>query len=333
MVWCELLPYAELRSRGVLSLLAARSVGVYVAVTPDIADGLPNVVKACRDAGVLVGVWPMLGHGDGRWPNADNVAVFEAFVWRVLDALERHGALPDELAIDLEPGIADLVRLLAFEPRAIAARLVRGPKRRAARAYRRLVERIEARGIATLAAAIPLVLADAASAEGGTGWQRFLGTPVDALPCARVSPMIYTSMLEGYAGGALGRADVTALLAAGARAAVRRHGARASLSLGAVGHGILGDERTYRDTGELATDVAIARAAGVEHLVAFSLCGMLGRPPAEAWLDALVHAEPSAAPPPRTRRAAAVLVAAGAAARGMELGATAARGLLPSRRA
>src|SRR5690606_39309591 len=112
---------------------------------------------------------------------------------------------------------------------------------------RRIVKSAERRGLDTLAAAIPLVLADA---DPG-GWQRFFGTPIDALGTARVSPMLYSSMIEGYARGRLSRGDVLGLLALGARETRRRVGERASVSLGAVAEGILGGEPCYRGRGEL----------------------------------------------------------------------------------
>jgi hypothetical protein len=162
------------------------------------------------------------------------------------------------------------------------------------------------------------VLADA-SQSGIGGWQRFFGTPVDRLPVERFSPMLYTSLIEGYARGRLARADARVLLDAGARAVQRRFGSRASVSLGAVGTGVLGDEPTYRDARELADDVAIARAAGADHLLVYSLDGMLARDPYEAWLDAIVFTEPAESPPAATARTTAILGALVAASRAMTL--------------
>jgi hypothetical protein len=84
-----------------------------------------------------------------------------------------------------------------------------------------------------------------------------------------------------------------------------------------VDHGILGAEPTYRGVAELTEDVAITRAAGIEHIVAFSLGGILRRKPAEAWLDALVYTEPAAELPPLTARARALAIGLSAASHGM----------------
>ncbi len=97
--------------------------------------------------------------------------------------------------------------------------------------------------------------------------------------------MLYTSILEGWARGMLDRGDALALLGWSCRTAARRFGAIAGASLGAVGSGAFGDEPTYRSPAELADDVAVARAAGVDDLALFDLGGVLRRPPAEAWLD------------------------------------------------
>jgi hypothetical protein len=61
------------------------------------------------------------------------------------------------------------------------------------------------------------------------------------------------------------------------------------MSLGCVGTGALLDEPVYRDPRELAEDVAITRAGGCHDLSLFDLGGVLGREPAEAWLDAFAH--------------------------------------------
>jgi hypothetical protein len=93
-----------------------------------------------------------------------------------------------------------------------------------------------------------------------------------------------------------------------------RYGVRASVSLGAVGTGALGDERTYRDPAELVEDVGIARGAGIDDLALFNLDGALARPPISRWLDALVETPPAKTPFPKTARATGIwrlLAAAG----------------------
>ena len=132
--------------------------------------------------------------------------------------------------------------------------------------------------------------------------------------------MIYTSLLEGYARGALSRADAVSLLAATARATARRYGARGSVSLGASGRGALGDEPTYRCRAELVEDLAVVRAAGIDDILLFSLGGVLGRKRPEAWLDALVDTGPAKGISRLTARAAALAGASIGLARGIELG-------------
>lgn len=305
------MPCAELRSGRVLGLLARYDIGLLFAVAPGTAGQAPAVVRACRDAAVRVGVWPLLGDEDGRFASERNGGPFARFVGELLGALEAAGALPGEVALDLEPSIELVRRLLALDPRAALA-LWRGPASRGGTEQLVAAAReIRARGLGTLAAAVPLVLADGPDRRG---WQGLLGTPLDALPVERVSVMLYSSLLEGYSRGLLRRPDALALVAVAARTARRRWGPRASLSLGAVGPGALGDERTYRDVAELADDIAIARRAGVDDLCLFDLGGVLGRPPAERWLDALAHTEPARGPPPLTARAAAVVTVVAAAA-------------------
>lgn len=305
------MPLEVVRAPRTLELLRRYGLSLAVAVRPETAAGLPDLAAACAGAGVDVAVWPMIEDEAGRWVSAGNAAAFGAFVARLLDALDGRGLVAAEVVFDLEPPIEDVRRALAGGRGALE--LLRGGGARARprwgdaqRALSAMAEALHARGVATSAAIVPLVLADGPS----RGWERILGTPVSAPPWGRVGPMVYTSLIEGYARGALGRADAVALLAWGCRAAALRFGPRAGVSLGAVGVGALGDEPVYRSPDELREDVAVAVAAGVEDLALFDLGGVLARPPAEAWLEAFV-APPLAARLPRaTPRALGVAAAA-----------------------
>jgi hypothetical protein len=145
--------------------------------------------------------------------------------------------------------------------------------------------------------------------------------------------MLYTTLIEGYSKGILRRDDARALLSVGCGAAARAFGGRASVSLGAVGAGALGDEPVYPDPEALADDVAIAIAAGVADLWLFDLGGVLSRGAPERWLSAFVRPGALAErprPTARSRGAVAALWAAGlglAAARALAEGGTFAAGL------
>ncbi len=299
-IWSELVPYDELCSKKVLELLRDRGIGMLVAVTPDIADGAPKVVRACRAYGVSVGLWPMLHQAQGRWPSSFNAKAFVAFVDELLAELTAE-ELPDELAIDLEPPIADLRGLMRLQHGAAYRLAMRQRPADSIECYRDLLLRLRGRSISTLAAAFPLVLADD---QEGRGWQHLLGTPVDAIGVDCVSTMAYSSLLEGYSAGLLRRQDALALVGACAVATRRRYGTRACVSLGATGSGALGDEPTYRSERELAEDVAATRAAGIDDIVLFSLGGVLSRPPVERWLDVLVNTAPAPNAPAATLRSA-----------------------------
>ncbi|WP_437839943.1 hypothetical protein [Sorangium sp. So ce1153] len=312
-IWSELLPLEVVRAPGTLALLRRYALELAIAVRPETAAGLPDLVAACADAGVAVAVWPMIADEDGRWASAGNAAAFGAFVARLLGALDGRGASAAEVVFDLEPPIQEVRRALAGGRGALellggrSAGAPGGPRwRDAERAYVEMATALHARGVATSAAIVPLVLADGPA----RGWERILGTPVSAPPWGRVSAMLYTSLFEGYSRGALGRDDAVALLAGACRAAARRFGPRAGVSLGAVGKGALGDEPVYRSVDELREDVAVAAAAGVADLALFDLGGVLARPPAEAWLEAFVAPPLEARLPRATLRARGVVAAA-----------------------
>ncbi|MDB4998076.1 MAG: hypothetical protein JWM74_5508, partial [Myxococcaceae bacterium] len=84
----------------------------------------------------------------------------------------------------------------------------------------------------------------------------------------------------------VGRARALRVLARTCTATRARFGGTAGISLGAVGLGALGNEPVYRSPTELAEDVAIARAAGLDDLTLLDLGGVLTRDDPEAWLEA-----------------------------------------------
>jgi hypothetical protein len=196
---------------------------------------------------------------------------------------------------------------------ALSALASPAPIEPAAREIAAAASRLEALGVAVVAAVAPPVLLDG---HAGRACERLLGTPVsDPAPhWARVSAMLYSSILEGWSRGFVDRAAARALVGWGCAATRARFGAeRAGACLGAVGVGALGDEPVYRSPDELADDVAIARACGVDDLALFELAGVLAKartegPAApERWLAAFVETPAGAAPPPLPRAARAAL--------------------------
>ena len=301
-VYSERVPLGRLVEAPVLSALSERSIQLLAAVRPSEERDALRLVRRARSIGLSIGLWPMLGDADGRWLNPKSEASFARLVESLLDAFGPHiepfGAPPfDTMVLDLEPPIDELRALLDGQLGAARAWL----RRDVSEGHRRLVARLAERGIESLAAVVPTTLLPG---RAGRGWQRALGTPVADVPYDRVSPMLYTSLLEGYGLGALRREDARDLLRRWSRVAVGSLGDRASVSLGAVGIGALGDEQTYRSVAELAEDVAIARAAGCHDLALFDLSGVLERPPFEPWLDALSSSGEAPAPEPTARATA-----------------------------
>ncbi len=276
-VWCETLPYDEVARPALLAALRARGVALALAVRPPELPALAAAAARIVDAGVPLALWPMIDDADGRWVSVASAATFIAFADRAL-AVAPAGV---ELVLDLEPPLAQLAAWrggrLTFE-----GRPTRDDYRAGRAALIAAVTRWRAaRPVST--AVMPFVVAEVA----GEWVQRLLGTPVTALPVDRHSVMAYTSLYEGWSRGLVGRRRAEVLLGVTARLARARLGAAAALSLGCVSTGALGDEPAYRGPHELAADVAIARAAGVDDLTAFDLGGMVRRGPVEAWLDAL----------------------------------------------
>lgn len=311
-MFAETVEHRRLRSGEVLAALAERGVQLVLAVRPG-DDDPTAVIVAAREAGVSVALWPMIEDARGRWASSANAAEFGARALHQLEALVAVDAAPHELCLDLEPPLPLLRQAI---DRGTGLGRVAGDRARCVEALGALVDGAAALGVTTWATVVPLVLADAPAAPS---WQRLLGTPVDALPLGGVCVMLYTSLMIGYARGALRRRDAEYLLAAGSARARVRFGARASVAIGAVGPGALGDEATYRDLDELRADVAIARAAGIVDLALFELGGVLARPRWQAWLDALVEPSMVGAAARPSRRARLLWWASGAVSRAAAL--------------
>lgn len=297
-VYSERWPLTELCCSPVLEALSERHIGLLAALRPGQEREAAALVDRARAIDLRIGLWPMLGDEQGRWLTPDNAAAFEGWIESLpLSSL-------DTLVLDLEPPIAE-VRAIVDGRFGVARRWI--DRELDPRPHARIVSTVRARGVReVMAAVIPFALAEG---RAGRGWQRALGTPVDDVDYDVVSTMLYTSLFEGYGFGVIDRGDARALLSRFASLGAARFGTRAGVSLGAVGVGALGDERTYRDPSELEDDVGLALSAGVDDIALFDLGGVVARPPIEPWLDALVATkvgEPAVA----TRRSRALVGAA-----------------------
>ncbi len=283
-IWSETLPLAELSAPATLALLARRRIELIAAVRPWDLDVVPSLVRACAEAGVTVGLWPMIDDAHGRWAGAANMRRFRAFAETLLDALPRDAPVLD-LVVDLELPFG-LVTTAMRSPTAVWPAPGSGEGWTAARAeLRGLLDVVHARGFQCSAAVLPFVLLDP-TAGRLRPVQRALSTPVDGLPWDHVNVMAYTSLFEGWSLRTVNRSRARAALRWCASAVVQRFGPSAGVSLGVVDVGALGDEPRYRAPDELADDVRIAVDAGAAVVNLFDLGGVLRRGPPEAWLDA-----------------------------------------------
>lgn len=311
-VWAETAPAEALSDAATWRLLSRFGLEAAIAVRPRCVDEAAGWARRAAENGVRAALWPMIEDADGRWLSAVNAERFGVFVREVRARAPEAGVV-----LDLEPPFA-MVRG-ALDGRRGATRELLGlvKETEARRAGRGRIEALcrELRGdrARVTLAVVPFVLVD----RGAGGWGRVFGAPW-GLAADHVNVMAYTTLVEGYSRGALRREDARALLAEGCRAAVERFGARASVSLGAVGAGALGDEPVYSDPGALADDAAIATAAGVTDLWLFDLGGVLSRGAPEVWLSAFVRPEVRGAAPRATARSRGAIAALWAASVGLD---------------
>ncbi len=274
-LYSEHVPLGEIDAP-LLRTLAACGVELAVAAFAGHEGEYHGLAERAERAEVPLVLWPLLDDARGRWPSGGNAAAFREHVLRFIEELP-----PGTLLFDLEPP-------LAWTRAALRARYL--PRPRAKGGHLRLARALRERGW-RLESVVPPMLVY------GRRWERWLGTPATELACARVEPMVYTSLFEGYSRGLVSRRVARDLLVR----ITRRSGG--AISLGVVGPGALGDERAYRDVDELRDDVALARAAGATQLSLYALDGMLTRGGVDTWLDAFTRT-PAGALPHATRRGA-----------------------------
>ncbi|MEP7120777.1 MAG: hypothetical protein ABJE95_07705 [Byssovorax sp.] len=311
--WIETLPFEAIARPDVVRLLASRGIEPIVAVWPATPiDAIVRVIEAYGEAGQPAALWPMLSDGEGRWANAGNAGTFVGFVEQLCARLTAAGHAPAEIVVDLEPSIEAMRASFASSATAVHMPTIPGDLRPFVAAQGRLAalcDALHAEGIRASSAAPPTVLLDPREGHARP-FQEVQGTPIDGPAWDHVSFMLYTSILEGWSRGVLRRGDARALLGVACRAAKERLGDRAGASIGAVGVGAFGNEPVYRGVAELADDVAIALAAGVDDLALFDLGGVIQRAPPEPWLDAFVSAAPLARLPEPSWRLRSVIAAA-----------------------
>jgi hypothetical protein len=297
-VWSEFLTPAELRDPAVGSLLARFGCGVLVQTRRERLDNeLAASLAVLAEAGVPnVGLWLLLDEDAGYWPSERNAAAVLELTREVVARRLPVGWL----AIDLEPPLQQ-----ARQPRPRTALANLNPRRFAAAAatFRQVIDAAHAGGLRVLCAAHDYLAEDLWL--GRPVLQDRHEAPVLGLPWDTISVMLYGSMMSGDARGWMyDTAQELAPLNVGA-------------SIGLTAAGILGDEPHYDSPAELAADAAALKAAGVRDFAVYSLEGILASQHPEAWLRAVLDAEPQA--PPRSgrvvrerlrRRAAAVLLAA-----------------------
>lgn len=308
-IWCELLPPEELASESTLALLERFALQPIVALPPSKeTEPMFAALAKLSHRNIELGIWPLLTDEDGYWPSRHNADRFAARVRELLPRLERSKIRVQTIAFDLEPPLEVTRKLIDGGAPAKARAVIGGLIELVTRAeaahdgdatLAALDEELRQAGIETLAAVMPTLVLDLASRSHF--WEHVFKTPCAITQWSRVSPMLYTTVLAKHLPSeSLDSARI--LLHRGAELLVDAVGReRASVSIGLVTTGKLGDEPFFPSPDELRLDVEAARAAGVDDLALFSLEGVLSRGTPEAWLLPYTRAEARAPSGARAR--------------------------------
>jgi hypothetical protein len=149
---------------------------------------------------------------------------------------------------------------------------------------------IQDRGVRTITAVMPWV---ALELEGEHELiQDMTETPVAGIGWDVISPMLYVSMFAGMTNGLVTEADANWLVYDTCLRLRSRFGGRAGASLGLTGSGVLENEPTFDEPGELVEGLSAALAAGIRDISIYSLEGVLDRDDLREWFDAIRNAGP-----------------------------------------
>lgn len=281
-VFVETLPLERLDT-ALMQRIRGAFDGVVLAVRPRQDVAFERAAGAAFEAGLHVGVWPMLDDGEGRWCNLGNAPTFAAYARQCTARLRALGppARASSLLLDAEPPFA-VMHALAERRVPDAWRALRASRQQSERSAHAtldaLVTETLALGITVQSAEFPWMVSPRSRAM-----REWMQVPCFDARVARGS-MLYTSLLEGYSRGLVSRAAALGWLTrsfARAQASVR---GPLEAQLGAVGTGALGNEPVYRHAGELRQDLERVLAAGAKRVAVFELGGILSRHDTDEWL-------------------------------------------------
>lgn len=309
--WVEHMTPAEVAERAT-ELLREYSAGVNVAVHGStLTDESARALAGFRRAGIETACWLLLDREEGYFPNERNVGLYVERAREFVRWADANGVLPDLVAVDLELPYGQMMSLAEGTPGEKARRALailrenRDPTRyrEARESLSRLNGWLQERGMRTIAAILPWV---ALELEGPSELlQDLMETPVAGIEWDILSPMWYASMFEGMSGGAISQRDANWLTYDSCLWLKTRYGRRAGVSLGVTGTGVMGNEKAFREPGELLAGVEAALAAGVRDISVYNLEGVLADNEPRRWMEALRGARPRV--PEKSERAARVL--------------------------
>jgi hypothetical protein len=312
--WAENISPVEIE-RDALPLLIEYNAGVACALPRERVTGENALaLKRIQEAGVEVSFWPLAGECDGYWPNERNASTFVAYVDELLEWASAHGFRPDRVAFDMEIPL-EMMRALRESSgidglKCLAAILREDSDRTRFEASKEIfsaaVTRLRVKGITVEAAILPWVALEIY--EGTDAIQDLTETPVSGIPWDSVSPMWYSSMIEGMTDGHIKEADGDSLAYMASVMLRSRLGKAASISLGATGCGVLGGEKVFDRPEDLVAGLSGALSAGIRDVSVYSLEGVLERPDPRAWFAALREARPKV--PPHSAKAKRIITGA-----------------------
>lgn len=297
--WAEFITPPDI-AKNAVELLSEFEAGVAAAMYPvSLTRKNANAFRKLRQAGVELTFWPLMEQEQGYFPGEGNITEYSAMVRHMVEWSRKNEVVPDMLAVDLEPPLQQMHEVTGASTRlsklkgvydAMRDNLDRERYFKAKADLDELNHWIQDRGIRTVAAVMPWV---GLELEGEHELiQDMSETPVAGIAWDVISPMLYVTMIEGMAGGAMNSRDANWFVYDSCLKLQEKYAGRAGVSLGLTGAGVLEDEPTFGRPEELLVGVQAALAAGVRDVSIYSLEGLLSRRNPRAWFIALRSAKP-----------------------------------------
>jgi len=266
----------------------------YNSFTPDFF----KMLQVYNSRGIPISIWATLSDKQGYWINERNAHIFEKYIFRLVEQIEREKCTINGICIDMEPPLKQVQAIVKprrfFQPYLAYVRMatVNVNNRRYFEATRRLhsVQKyLKAKNIESFATFLRQVYYDIRFNSNII--QNALETPIFSIPWDKYNIMYYATVIREELKQRSAE-EVDYKIYHELSFLRERIGEKLCVSVGVTNVGKLGNEIFYQDDTRFIRDIGIVKACGIDDITLFSLDGIMDPVLLEKYLRMMIQAEP-----------------------------------------